>query len=230
MELSGSAEAPTPETPVEEVPVEPESPAPVEPEVAAEVLYDLPDGRKVNADVLQKEWKENFLPEFTRKSQRLAEIESGKDVNKPSVEPWRSPDYVPKDYAEVIELAKQEAIREIQTSQQREQERLSSIQAAVNSEVQALKSIDPNLDENALFVHANKYGFGNLKAAHQNMMDMRAVTLEAEQRTIKNLKAREVDPVSSGASGGVPDDDGYDPSSMSQYQSAAEYLARVKGT
>lgn len=38
-------------------------------------LYELPDGRKVPADQLSKEWKENFYPEFTRKSQRLSELE-----------------------------------------------------------------------------------------------------------------------------------------------------------
>ena len=77
MELTGSEEAPeeTPivETPVEETPSTEESieEVPVDPEpeevTTEEVLYETPDGRKVTADVLQKEWKENFLPEFTRK-------------------------------------------------------------------------------------------------------------------------------------------------------------------
>ena len=34
-------------------------------------LYELPDGRKVEASELSKEWKENFYPEFTRRSQEL---------------------------------------------------------------------------------------------------------------------------------------------------------------
>lgn len=37
-------------------------------------LFELPDGRKVDASTLSKEWKENFYPEFTRRSQQLAEI------------------------------------------------------------------------------------------------------------------------------------------------------------
>jgi predicted NAD-dependent protein-ADP-ribosyltransferase YbiA (DUF1768 family) len=41
-------------------------------------LYELPDGRKVDSATLSKEWKENFYPEFTRRSQKLAEIERQK--------------------------------------------------------------------------------------------------------------------------------------------------------
>ena len=40
-----------------------------------ENLFDLPDGRKVDAKTLSKEWKENFYPEFTRRSQTLREYE-----------------------------------------------------------------------------------------------------------------------------------------------------------
>ena len=44
-------------------------------ETTAKELYELPDGRKVDASTLSKEWKENFYPEFTRRSQRLADID-----------------------------------------------------------------------------------------------------------------------------------------------------------
>jgi predicted NAD-dependent protein-ADP-ribosyltransferase YbiA (DUF1768 family) len=44
-------------------------------ETTADNLFELPDGRKVDASTLSKEWKENFYPEFTRRSQKLAEIE-----------------------------------------------------------------------------------------------------------------------------------------------------------
>lgn len=40
-----------------------------------EELFEMPDGKKVNAATLAKEWKENFYPEYTRKSQRLSEYE-----------------------------------------------------------------------------------------------------------------------------------------------------------
>jgi len=40
-----------------------------------ETLFEMPDGKQVDAATLAKEWKENFYPEFTRRSQKLAEIE-----------------------------------------------------------------------------------------------------------------------------------------------------------
>lgn len=216
--------APTPETPTVADPA---------PEVVAtetvtpeEVLYDLPDGRKVDAATLQKEWKENFLPEYTRKSQKVAEYERvGKDVTKPDNEPeWKNPEYQPKSWAEAIEIAKAETLRDIETRQTQEQQRIKSIQEAVTNELNELKTKDPKLDENMLFQHATKYGFQNLKAAYNNMTDMQRVKLETEQQTVKNLKTRETDPVSSGASGAVTVDDGYDPTQMSRYSSAVEYF------
>jgi hypothetical protein len=38
-------------------------------------LYELPDGRMVDAKTLSKEWKENFYPEFTKRSQSLSKLE-----------------------------------------------------------------------------------------------------------------------------------------------------------
>lgn len=45
-----------------------------EAETKEENLFELPDGRKVDALTLSKEWKENFYPEFTRRSQALADF------------------------------------------------------------------------------------------------------------------------------------------------------------
>lgn len=225
-----SPEAPAPEVKKEETPADP---APENPEVKPDepMLYETPDGRKVDAATLQKEWKENFLPEFTRKSQELADLKRGKDLNNPPKdEPeWKKPDYVPQTYAEVIELAKKEAISEIQNSYQAEQERIASIQQQVDTEISEIKKIDPKLDENALFQHANKYGFRDLKAAHANMTDMRKAVVETEQRTVKNLKTREADPIAAAPGGEVPADAGYDPKELSKFDSAAEYLNSLRG-
>lgn len=195
-----------------------------------EELFDLPDGRKVNAAGLKTEY-ENLLPEFTRKSQELADINREKELNRTSTnEPdWKKPDYVPKDYAEVIEIAKAAALEEISSNAQKETERQDGVKAAIEAELITLKSKDPSLDENALFLHANKYGFQNLTHAHSNMADMKKTAVDVEQRTVKNLKTREVDPISTGASGDMPEDSGYDPNSMSQFEGAAEYLEHLKG-
>ena len=78
MEFTPSVEdTPSEETPTEETPVEGEESTdetPVEESTEEEAeLFELPDGRKVDAATLQTEWKENFAPEFTRRSQELAE-------------------------------------------------------------------------------------------------------------------------------------------------------------
>jgi hypothetical protein len=222
-------ETPSTDTPTEEKPAE-ETPAEETPEEPT--LYETPDGRQVTAEVLQKEWKENFLPEFTRKSQELADLKRDpKDINNPETkdEPkWKNPEYVPQNYAEVIEIAKAEAVADMQNSAQAEQERKDSIQEAVQTELTGLKEKDPKLDENELFQHANKYGFQNLTSAHTNMADMKKSAVDVEQRTVKNIKDREADPISTGTGGELPDPSGYDPTEMSQFDGAAEYLAHVK--
>jgi hypothetical protein len=159
----------------------------------------------------------------------LATLKREKDPNSaPDVPEWKKPDYVPKDYAEVIELAKKEAIEEITRSFQEEENRVKTIQDSVDAEINELKKVDPKLDENALFTHANKYGFRDLKTAYANMTDMRKVVVETEQRTVKNLKNREEDPIAGKPGGEMPDESGYDPKTMSQFDSASEYLASLK--
>lgn len=224
---------PSPEVPAVEPTVEaPANPTPeTTPPVEEPKLYDLPDGRKVDAETLAKEFRENFLPEFTRKSQALAEIERKKGITSPEDEgpAWKKPDYVPQNYGEVIELAKAEAIKELEGRSEAERMRVESVQREVDSQLAELKKIDPKLDENALFVHANKYGFRDLKAAHSNMSDMKKALVDVEQRTLKNLKTREADPISTGAGGEAPDTSGYDPNLIHQFEGAAEYLAYIKG-
>lgn len=219
-----------PSEPAADTPADPANPNP------DEVLYELPDGRKVTADVLQTEWKTNFLPEFTRKSQRLAEYEKGtppapkEDIksnldNKPK---WQDPNYIPSSYGELIEIAKEEVRNESTKEREAEQARITAVTNEVETQLNDVKKLDPKVDENALFQHANKYGFSDLRAAFTNMKDMKAVIVSTEQKTVKNLQKRESDPVSSAAGGSAPGEDGYDPREMSQFSSAVEFLARIK--
>lgn len=207
------------------------------PEAAVEVpateptLYETPDGRKVTADVLQKEWKDNFLPEFTRKSQELAEIKRNTgELNKPkdNVPAWKDPEYQPETYAEVIEIAKQEALRELEQKNFKEQEHVRTIQAQVENDIADLRKIDPNLDENLLFAHATKYGFNNVKTAYNNMSDMNKTRLEAEQRTLKNIKTREVVPVAVPSAKIVDNPSEYDSSIIKSFSSASDYYESLK--
>lgn len=49
-------------------------------------LYRLPDGREVSADQLHSEYAEKLLPDYTRKSQRLAELEKAEAERKAEAE------------------------------------------------------------------------------------------------------------------------------------------------
>ena len=240
-------ETPSPETPPtppekKDDPVDPAKPVdPVAPK-PEETLYDLPDGRKVDATTLAKEFKENFLPEFTRKSQDLAAYErgekpgkpqDGKNLNNPpdpNAPKWKDPNYVPENYAEVIEIATEEAEKRIQAREQAEQERVKGVQSAIEATLTEIKKTDPNLDENSLFQHANKYGFTDLMKAHANMKDIKQAAVDAEQNAIKNLRTRDTDPIAGGDSGATSPDDGVDMSSISGFSNAVEFLGRVKGT
>lgn len=203
--------------------------APADQPAAEPQLFDLPDGRKVDAATLAKVWKEDFLPDYTRKSQKIAEIERPKEINNAAddVPAWQKPDYVPSSYKEVIEIATEQAIERLSKAAQEEEAQVKAVTEQVDRTLMELKASDPTLNEDALFQHAVKYGFRDLKAAHANMIDMRSVIKDTEQRVLKNLKTRESDPV---AGGSVPSDGSIDPNARSSFRSAQEFLSHIKGS
>jgi len=221
-EESGNVPAEAPSQPIEPAPVpaeptEPETPAaPTEPE-----LYELPDGRKVDAATLATEFKDNFLPEFTRKSQKLAELEKPQTDPQPPKSPYADPEYVPQSYEEIIKAAEERAL---QTLAQRESERVAqeqAIETAVATQLSEVKKLDPNVNENQLFLHANKYGFRDLTVAYQNMKDMSAIVKTVQKQTAENIQKRQ-DPVSvsPGAIGTTSD--------PSAFATARDYLRSLK--
>jgi GTP1/Obg family GTP-binding protein len=120
-------------------------------------------------------------------------------------------------------------LADIRRSYQQEQEHIEKVKKEVDSQIAELKTSDPKLDENALFLHANKYGFRDLKQAYSNMNDMKKALVDVEQRTVKNLKTRETEPISTGPVGEMSETTGYDPNEMSRFEGAAEYLDFIKG-
>jgi len=210
------SEPTTPETPAE--PKETTEPVvPAEPE-----LFELPDGRKVDGVTLAKEWKENFLPDYTRKSQELAKTKTETlPDNKPTEKPYANPDWQPQTYAELIEIAKQEVKGDLLKEKESAIEQEKAIENEVVTQLTEIKKLDPTLNENALFLHANKYGFRDLKQAHQNMKDMSEVIKKTQKVTADNITKRN-DPVSitPGATGARPD--------PSQFGNAIEYLRSLK--
>ncbi len=217
------------ETDAPSEPAAPEAPAePVEtpePGVPAAETFELPDGRKVDASQLAKEWKENFLPDYTRKSQALAEKTRAETLtdNKPKENVYEDPEYVPQSYEEILRVAEDRALAKLDAREQAKVEQQQAIENEVVSQLNELKSLDPTLNENALFLHANKYGFRDLKLAHANMRDMSDVVKKTQTATAQNIAKRN-DPVSvtPGASGQNLNPD--------HFGSAVEYLRALKGT
>ncbi len=213
-----SIETDTPDIPAE--PTEPETPAdPVETVSPAEPeLFELPDGRKVDAGTLSKEWKENFYPDYTRKSQALA----AKEITKPA-NPLDDPAYVPQTYAELASQIEAQTLAKIEAKETAKIEQQRSIETAVENQLAEVKNSDPSINENALFLHANKYGFRDLRQAHQNMKDMSDMAKKVQTATAANI-AKRSDPVSvsPGATGAKPN--------PSQFSTAVEYLNAVKAS
>lgn len=232
--------APTPPAPTEPVaPASEPANAPAAPEGTpppeggtppADQLFELPDGRKVDAATLQKEWKENFLPDYTRKSQKVAQFEAINNPPKPEeqIPDWKKPDYVPKSIAEVIEIAKTQAIEQIANNAKAESEHVAAVAKEVDGQLEEIRKNDPKVDENALFLHANKYGFRDLRQAHANLQAIGAAALDAEQRTLKNLGRRAGDPVATQPGSAPAAGDAIDMRSLGGFRSAQEFLSRLK--
>lgn len=204
-------------------PIETPSEPIIEPLVTPEPeLYELPDGRKVDAETLSKEWKENFYPDYTRKSQALAAKEQPIVQNDQTTNPIEDPNWIPNSYGEIIKIAKAEVKADLEREQQAQVQRQQEIESNVAGELAAVKKIDSSVNENALFLHANKYKFNSLIDAHQNMKDMADLAKNVQQTTVSNI-AKRADPVSvsQGASGGVKPD-------ASQFSSATDYLRALQ--
>ena len=203
IEISNSEETPTPEvkeeetTPSEETPEEPEV-TPETPETPPEAkLYELPDGRKVDGETLVKEWTENFLPDYTRKSQALAAKDEAKNLLTEATpeNPFADPDYVPSSYEEILQAAEARALAKIEEKQNATIAAQKASEDAVIEQLESVKKLDANVDENKLFLHANKYGFRDLSTAYQNMKDMNLIVKTTQKQTAENIAKRK-DPVS----------------------------------
>lgn len=210
--------------PVDAPSVEPKPAAPAEPaEPSKELeLFELPDGRKVDAETLTKEWKENFLPDYTRKSQELAKTRTPEVPEAKPANPLSDPNWQPQSYAELVNIAKQEMKSDLQKEEQARIDKQTAIENEVVSQLSEVKKLDANVNENALFLHANKYGFRDLRTAHQNMKDMSELAKSVQKTTAANI-AKRADPVSVSpgqAAGARPD--------PSQFKNARDYLRSLK--
>lgn len=190
-------------------PVTPAATEPVTPtEPATPELYELPDGRKVDGATVASEYK-NLLSDYTRKSQELALKTTPGNVplqeTKPT-DPLTDPNYVPQTFAEIRDAGAREALRILDEREQAKVNHQQAIETAVETQLKEIKATDSTLNENLLFQHATKYGFRDLKLAHQNMKDMADMAKKVQTTTAQNIQKRN-DPVSvsPGATGARPD-------------------------
>lgn len=224
-EPSEKPEATPSETPTE-APSEQPAETPVEEAPKEEGLYELPDGRKVDAETVLNEYK-NLQKDYTRKSQELASIKPKEDTitNQPK---WKDPEWIPENYPEIIEAAKEAIKREQEelTQQEIEQERI--LADRVDAELTEVKQLDPNVNENRLFEHAAKYKIPNLVAAYQNMKDFDEKLAAIREQTAKDVQKKVNDPVAGGTKQVSVDDsaDIYDPSVRTR--SLVEHLRSLK--
>lgn len=185
-------------------PVVPTEPEPVEPTVTPEpTLVELPDGRKVTPEVVVQEYK-NLLTDYTKKSQTLAEIEKSKTINQALDNPLADPTYQPQSYDELAQQIEARAEAKKQAAERAALEEQQAKVTATISQLDEVLALDPALKgrEATLFTHATKYGFKDLKLAHQNMKDMADMAKKVQATTAANIAKRN-DPVSTtqGASG-----------------------------
>jgi Fe2+ transport system protein B len=176
------------------------APAPVEP-----TMYDLPDGTKVDADGLSKAWKENFMPDYTRKAQELAAIKQKVTEVKPQEEVKPSllenPDWQPESYAQLATELQRKMWAELQSAAQAEDNAAAERDAYIQREIEEVKALDKNVDMNRVMAHAAKYAFSSLIPAYQNMKAIEDAASLAEERVLKNMQARSAAPVGAPTAG-----------------------------
>lgn len=186
-------------------------------------LFDLPDGRKVDAATLSQLWREDFYPEFTRRSQELARITQQQTPNpeETKTDPLKDPNYIPPTYDELAAQIEARILSGMSERAAREAAARQAIEDQAVAQLAEVKKTDPNVNEGQLFQHAMKYGFTDLRVAHANMKDMFGAIKKAQTVTKENIQAR-VDPVSTkpGATGTNLDPD--------SFASSVDYLRALK--
>lgn len=223
------------ETEVEETEVQPEAEAEETNEETEENAgeaeqFELPDGRKVDGATLAKEWKENFYPEFTRRSQKLKELENPVKTDSQQTErknPWDDPSWEPKTWQEVFEASERRAEAKMEAQRTAETEAKKHVNEWVETQLAEIRKAEPQLNEDALFSHAMKYGFQELKSAYQNMKDMNLAVKTTEKKVVDKMKARAGN--SSPTGDGMPAGDGfsYDEFQAGLDESPLEALRRL---
>lgn len=156
-------------------------------------LVRLPDGRSVPIAMAEQAFA-SLQADYTRKSQKAAEYERKMQELQTPKEPE---EFTPQTWADVIEKAKAEAINELQARSQAERQREEQLTA----EIDAIKQIDPSLNEEAVYEFANKQNemfgiaFPNFGSAYKAYKDRQEYEALTERRLLEQIKAKQADPI-----------------------------------
>ena len=213
---------------------EPPAPAaPTEPE-----LIKMPDGRELPVAEAAREMKENFLPEYTRTTQELARLKSNPLTTTTPETPtksekfWENPDWVPGSTKELLDAAVLALEDKQQTKAAAEAQAIAQVRTETEQTLTELKAKDPQLNEEALFKHANKYNFSDLKLAYANMQEIQSQRKQTLEEISKAKTERTDEPVNgSPAISAGPDEGGVDYDRISSADTVAlvqDHWARLK--
>lgn len=198
-------------------------------------LYKLPDGREVDGETLYKEYTENLLPDYTRKSQELARLRGSNPPASPQLNNnqtyeryWEDPNWQPSTVQELRQSFRDAEVYERQLQDTQATEQRQQVEAEIKKQLEDLKAVDKDLNENELFAHAHQFGFSNLKLAHDNLQLVKGREKAVEKRVVQNITRRKGEPVA-GIPAGAGANTGVDLSKFSNAQEALEYIAGHQG-
>lgn len=198
-------------------------------------LYDLPDGRKVDGATLQNVYKD-LLGDYTQKAQTLSQFEKAgiqvktePTINTPQ-NPWEDPNWVPKNYAEIVAASKQAFKAEAEAQTKAEADARAVVTQQIDTELGEIKKLEPNVSEDLLFAHATKYGFTSLKQAFTNMRDLNVAIKATQAQTQKNLANRANEVINTKGGEISTKAEGIDYRQVTQKgTSAIDFLQRIQG-
>lgn len=202
-ETGSVVEQPVVETPVQTAP----DGQPQTTETPVEIpQYELPDGTKADAETLSKAWKENFMPDYTRKAQELAALKAKistpkEEPSAPTTNPLDNPEWQPGDYNELSKAIEQKVWNQILESASAEDRQREERDAYVEREKQEVLALDKNADLNAVMAHAAKFSFSSLIPAYQNMKASQDAARIAVEQALKHIQARSNTPVGAPTAG-----------------------------
>ena len=152
-----------------------------------------------------------LLPDYTKKSQRLSELEGGdKDKDKTSKPPetlekapYEDPNWQPKSYAELgeaLKLAEERGEKRAVAHLQKMQNQASEVKQEVDDFVDNVKKSDADFDEQDFFKYAVKHKFplntvSDLEAVLSSYNDFQEAAAKGEERGRKGKDARADDKV-----------------------------------